>query len=54
MYSRIILSYSYYIETNNIFFYIRKVIQNKPLPLTYPKEFNDGLWGGEAIVRGFQ
>ena len=54
MYSRIILSYSYYIETNNIFFYIMKVIQNKPLPLTYPKEFNDGLWGGEAIVRGFQ
>lgn len=31
-----------------------KIIQNKPIPLTYPKEFDDGLWGGEAIVRGFE
>nr|CAG4637439.1 EOG090X0GHI [Ceriodaphnia reticulata] len=30
-----------------------KIVQNKPLPLTYPKEFDQGLWGGEAIVRGF-
>ncbi|KAI9557549.1 hypothetical protein GHT06_017377 [Daphnia sinensis] len=31
-----------------------KRIQNKPIPLTYPKEFDEGLWGGEAIVRGFE
>nr|CAG4648958.1 EOG090X0GHI [Polyphemus pediculus] len=30
-----------------------KLIQNKPLPLTYPAEFDEGLWGGETIVRGF-
>jgi len=28
-------------------------IQNKPLPLTYPAEFDNGLWGGEAVVKGF-
>lgn len=30
------------------------MIQNKPILLTYPKEFDEGLWGGEAVVRGFQ
>nr|CAG4642133.1 EOG090X0GHI [Eurycercus lamellatus] len=30
-----------------------KIVQNKPLPLTYPKEFDYGLWGGETVVRGF-
>lgn len=25
-----------------------------PLPLTYPKEFHQGIWGGEAVVQGFQ
>ncbi|KAL6447604.1 hypothetical protein ACFW04_000060 [Cataglyphis niger] len=29
-------------------------VQNIPLPLLYPKEINDGLWGGEAIVQGFK
>nr|CAG4642875.1 EOG090X0GHI [Evadne anonyx] len=28
-------------------------IQNKPLPLSYPAEFDQGLWGGEAVVKGF-
>ncbi|XP_043267984.1 39S ribosomal protein L28, mitochondrial [Venturia canescens] len=28
-------------------------IQNVPLPLKYPKELNDGIWGGEAVVQGF-
>ncbi|XP_072744212.1 large ribosomal subunit protein bL28m isoform X2 [Anoplolepis gracilipes] len=29
-------------------------VQNVPLPLIYPKEINDGIWGGEAIVQGFK
>ena len=29
-------------------------VQNIPLPLTYPKEFHQGIWGGEAVVQGFQ
>lgn len=29
-------------------------IQNVPLPLLYPKEIDDGIWGGEAIVQGFK
>ncbi|XP_030767817.1 39S ribosomal protein L28, mitochondrial [Sitophilus oryzae] len=29
-------------------------IQNIPLPLSYPKEHNNHLWGGEAVVQGFQ
>jgi len=28
-------------------------VQNRPLPLTYPVEFDNGLWGGEAVVKGF-
>nr|CAG4643573.1 EOG090X0GHI [Ilyocryptus agilis] len=28
-------------------------IQNRPLPLIYPEEFQLGLWGGEAVVKGF-
>lgn len=29
-------------------------IQNVPLPLLFPKEAHKGIWGGEAIVKGFQ
>ncbi|XP_055545085.1 39S ribosomal protein L28, mitochondrial [Wyeomyia smithii] len=29
-------------------------IQNIPLPLLYPLEAHKGIWGGEAIVKGFQ
>ncbi|XP_076273502.1 mitochondrial ribosomal protein L28 [Rhynchophorus ferrugineus] len=29
-------------------------IQNIPLPLLYPKEHNRQLWGGEAVIQGFQ
>lgn len=32
----------------------RLPIQNQPLPLTYPKELDYGIWGGEAIVQGFK
>ncbi|XP_003700310.1 mitochondrial ribosomal protein L28 [Megachile rotundata] len=28
-------------------------VQNVPLPLRYPKEFHEGLWGGEAVIQGF-
>ncbi|XP_020280973.1 39S ribosomal protein L28, mitochondrial [Pseudomyrmex gracilis] len=29
-------------------------VQNVPLPLFYTKEMDQGIWGGEAIVQGFQ
>lgn len=29
-------------------------IQNVPLPVRYPKEFHQGLWGGEGILKGFR
>lgn len=28
-------------------------VQNVRIPLKYPKELNEGIWGGEAIVQGF-
>lgn len=31
-----------------------KPVQDISLPLKYPKELNEGIWGGEAVVRGFQ
>ncbi|KAL0120254.1 hypothetical protein PUN28_008132 [Cardiocondyla obscurior] len=36
-------------ETEEVF-----PVQNVPLPLLYPKEINNGIWGGEAIVQGFK
>lgn len=29
-------------------------VQNVPLPLKYPPEIHFGIWGGEAVVQGFQ
>uniref|UniRef100_A0A1S4GY32 Uncharacterized protein n=1 Tax=Anopheles gambiae TaxID=7165 RepID=A0A1S4GY32_ANOGA len=29
-------------------------IQNVPLPLIDPPEAHDGIWGGEAVIKGFQ
>ncbi|XP_011702813.1 PREDICTED: 39S ribosomal protein L28, mitochondrial isoform X1 [Wasmannia auropunctata] len=29
-------------------------VQNIPIPLTYPKESDNGIWGGEAIIQGFK
>ncbi|KAL4713534.1 hypothetical protein ACJJTC_007772 [Scirpophaga incertulas] len=29
-------------------------IQNIPIPLKYPAEFHEGIWGGEAVIKGFQ
>ncbi|GJQ66385.1 putative structural constituent of ribosome [Trypoxylus dichotomus] len=29
-------------------------IQNIPLPLKFPKEHDEHLWGGEGVVQGFQ
>lgn len=29
-------------------------IQNVPIPVKFPKEFHEGLWGGEGIVKGFR
>lgn len=31
-----------------------KPVQEIPLPLKYPKELNEGIWGGEAVIKGFQ
>jgi len=31
-----------------------QVVQNVPLPLKFPKEANEGLWGGEGILKGFR
>lgn len=28
-------------------------VQNRPIPLLYPKEFHCGIWGGEAVIQGF-
>lgn len=28
-------------------------VQDVPLPLLYPKEFHEGIWGGEAVIQGF-
>ena len=33
--------------------YFRQPIQNVPIPLKYPKELDQGLWGGEAVIAGF-
>lgn len=27
-------------------------IQNIPIPLKYPNEIHEGIWGGEAVVKG--
>jgi large subunit ribosomal protein L28 len=29
-------------------------VQNVPIPVVYPREANEGLWGGEGIVAGFR
>ncbi|KAK2725616.1 hypothetical protein QYM36_000200 [Artemia franciscana] len=32
---------------------IQKVV-NVQIPLKYPKEFDEGLWGGEGVIQGFK
>lgn len=27
-------------------------VQNIPIPLKYPSEIHEGIWGGEAVVKG--
>lgn len=29
-------------------------VQNVPIPVIYPPEHNQGIWGGEGVVKGFQ
>ncbi|XP_015608532.1 39S ribosomal protein L28, mitochondrial [Cephus cinctus] len=29
-------------------------VQNVPIPVKYPKEHNDGIWGGEGVIQGFE
>lgn len=33
---------------------ITRPIQDIPLPVIYPPEHHDGIWGGEGVVQGFQ
>lgn len=27
-------------------------VQNIPIPLKFPAEINEGIWGGEAVIKG--
>ena len=36
------------------FYKEREPVQNVPIPLIFPKEADEGLWGGEAFVQGFR
>lgn len=29
-------------------------VQNVPIPVIYPPEHHEGIWGGEGVVKGFQ
>ncbi|XP_014288620.1 large ribosomal subunit protein bL28m isoform X1 [Halyomorpha halys] len=29
-------------------------LQNNPIPLKFPPESHQGIWGGEAVIKGFQ
>lgn len=29
-------------------------VQNVPIPIMYPPEYHQGIWGGEGVVKGFQ
>lgn len=31
-----------------------KRVENRPIPLIFPYECNKGLWGGEAVIKGYQ
>lgn len=37
-----------------VLFCFRKPVQNIPIPVIYPEEHNQGIWGGEGVVKGFQ
>ncbi|RLU25426.1 hypothetical protein DMN91_001582 [Ooceraea biroi] len=48
----------HYIEKKGTYEWHKKArevrpVQNVPLPLIYPKEMHEGIWGGEAVVQGF-
>lgn len=32
----------------------KKRVVNVPFPLLFPKEVDEGLWGGEGVIKGFQ
>lgn len=29
-------------------------VQDVPIPVIYPPEHNDGIWGGEGVIKGYQ
>lgn len=37
-----------------VHFYYRTAIQNYPIPVKYPKEHHQGIWGGEGVIQGLQ
>lgn len=46
-------SFTFIIEHDDDFPLCRMPVQNIPLPLKYPKEFHQGIWGGEAVLMAF-
>lgn len=42
------------LNCNKIMLSCSKPVQNVPIPVIYPAEHNEGLWGGEGVVKGFQ
>ena len=34
-------------------FFNRRPVQNVPIPIFYPPEADEGLWGGVGIIKGF-
>jgi len=32
----------------------KKRFENRPIPITFPKESHLGLWGGEGVIQGFK
>lgn len=48
----------HYIEKKGLFERNEKTgevlpVQNVPIPVKYPQEMHDGIWGGEGIVQGY-
>lgn len=39
---------------NIIFSLCRQPVQNVPIPLKFPLEYDEHMWGGEGIIQGFQ
>jgi len=47
------LTYLFFLFIWFIIIFSQKVV-NVQIPLKYPKEFDEGLWGGEGVIQGFK